>query len=173
MTSPSSSLSAKPVKKFTGKKALLWLVGFFLVVFIVNGLMAYFALGTWGGLDTSDAYRKGIHYNEQIAAAEAQKKSGWKIRLSHSPTALRGDRIDVAVVWPDQDLPPARIAARISRAVTNAHDQEIILSKSADNIYTAPVMLPEAGQWNVTILVSRPDGPIYQHRQKIFIAAED
>lgn len=173
MTSPSSSLSTKPVKKFTGKKALLWLVGFFLVVFIVNGLMAYFALGTWGGLETDDAYRKGIHYNEQIAAAEAQQKSGWKIKLSHSPAALQGDRIDVAVTRPDEDLPPARLTAHITRAVTNVHDQEIILSKSADNIYTAPVTLPEPGQWTVTILVTRPEGPIYRHRQKIFVDAED
>ncbi len=173
MINPPSSLPAKPAKKFTGKKALLWFVGFFLVVFIVNGVMAYFALGTWGGLDTNDAYRKGLHYNDQIAAAEAQEKSGWEIRLSHNPATLQGDRIDVAVAWPDRDLPPAEVAALISRPVTNVHDRKIILSKSAGNIYTAPVMLPEAGQWNVTILVTRPDGPIYQHKQKIFIAAED
>jgi len=173
MTSPSAESANQPARKFTGRKALLWLVGFFLVVFTANGVMAYVALGTWGGLDTRDAYRKGIHYNDQIAAAEAQKRSGWTVRLRHRPATLRGDRIDVAVSWPDRDLPPAAVAALISRPVTNVHDRKIILTKSAENIYTAPVELPEAGQWNVTILVSRPDGPIYQHRQKIFIAAED
>lgn len=174
MTSPSPEpLKKFTGKEFTGKKALFWFIGFFLVIFLVNGIMTYIALGTWGGLDTTDAYRKGLHYNENIAAAEAQHKSGWKIHLSHSPLTIQQDRIDVMITHPKQDLPPARVSVQISRAVTNAYDQELILTKAEDNLYTGPITLPEAGQWNLQVLVKRAEGPIYQLKEKIFIPAEN
>lgn len=167
-----TSSPQKPVKPFTGKKALLWFIGFFLVVFTVNGIMTYIALGTWGGLETKDAYRKGLNYNDQVAAAEAQAASGWHLSVSHAPETLTGDRIDVTVKWPENDPRPAKVVARITRAVTDIHDQEITLSKSGDTTYTSPLHLPEAGQWNVSILVFRPEGVIYQMKDKIFIPAQ-
>ncbi len=163
-------MTTKPVKKFTGKKVLMWFVGFFLVVFAANGIMAYIALGTWGGLETKDAYRKGITYNDVIAAAEEQKKSGWVISLVHSPKSMQGDRIGVTISWPKMDAAPTKVKAQVGRAVTDAYDQEITLIKSADNLYTAPIALPNAGQWNVTILVKRQEGPIYQLKDKFFIS---
>ena len=162
----------EPVKKFTGKKALLWFVGFFLVVFAVNGIMVYIALGTWGGLETQDAYRKGLHFNDKIAAAEEQRQSGWDIKIGHTPQQQQGDRIDIAVRWPEQDLPPAQVIARITRSVTDAYDQDVTLTRSEGNLFTGPVTLPEAGQWNLNILVIRPDGLTYQVKDKFFIPGE-
>lgn len=173
-----SDEKSRDVKKFTGKKALIWIVSFFLVIFTVNGIMTYFALGTWGGLQTTDSYRKGIFYNDEIAAAEAQANSGWKIILRHSPERLstpRGPdmRLDVEVSRPANDLPPVKVTALVTRAVTNIHDQRLILTERADGLYTAPLTLPEAGQWNVTILVRRADDTIYQLKDKIMVAAAD
>jgi nitrogen fixation protein FixH len=168
-----TSSPQKPKKEFTGRHALMWIVGFFLIIFTVNAIMATIAVGTWGGLETRDAYRKGLYYNDEIAAAEIQKKSGWKLSLKHSPVSLHADRLDVEIIWPENDLPPIKVTALISRAVTNAYDQKIILTRAGNNIYTAPLSLPQAGQWNVNILVTKADGPIYQLREKIFIEAEE
>lgn len=169
---PTEQPEAKPVKKFTGKHALIWIVSFFLVIFTANAIMATIAIGTWGGLETDNAYRKGIFYNNEIAAAEEQKASGWQISLSHTPTSLMGDRLDVSVTWPKDDLPPATVSALITRAVTNAYDQEITLTRTGNNIYTAPLSLPFKGQWHVNILVKRTKDTIYQFKDKIFIEAE-
>lgn len=163
---------AKSVKKFTGKHALIWIVGFFLVVFAANAIMATIAIGTWGGLETDDAYRKGLYYNDEIAAAEEQKTSGWQISLSHTPVSLMGDRLDVSITWPTDDLPPANVTALITRAVTNAYDQEITLTKAGKEVYTAPLSLAFKGQWNVNILVKLTNGTIYQIKEKIFVEAE-
>jgi len=162
--------SPKKITEFTGKKALLWFAGFFLVVFIVNGIMAYIAVSTWGGLETENAYRKGIHYNAELTAAAQQKASGWKISLAHHPEIPGRDRMDVNVTWPEADLPPEKVSVLISRAVTNAYDQEIILSAIGNNIFTAPVNIPLPGQWTVTILVKRPNSPPYQVTEKIMLA---
>lgn len=160
------------VKKFTSRKALLWFVGFFGIIFAVNAVMATIALGTWGGLDTKDAYRKGLAYNAELAAASAQNSSGWKITLSHRPKSIEGDRIDVNITWPESDLPPAKVSAVITRPVTNSHDQEIFLTRTGTDVYTAPVKLPLAGRWNVTILVRQADGPLYQLKENFFVAAK-
>ncbi len=169
---PNNAPREKSIKKFTGKHALIWFVGFFLIIFTVNAIMATIAIGTWGGLETNNAYRKGIHYNEEIAAAEKQKESGWQVSLDHTPTSLVGDHLDVLVTWPKGDLPPESISALVTRAVTNAHDQEITLTKRGeDDIYTAPVTLPFYGQWDINILVKRNKNTIYQIKEKIFVKA--
>ncbi len=159
----------EPIKKFTGKKALMWFVGFFLIIFTVNGIMAYLAVGTWGGLETEDAYRKGIRYNDEISAASEQKQSGWIISLVHRPKTLKGDRIDIYISWPETDLPPAQVTAVVGRAVTNRYDQQITLTMTRDNIYTTAVEIPEPGQWNIKILVKRAEGPLYQLNEEFFI----
>ncbi|NOZ41657.1 MAG: hypothetical protein GXP02_00585, partial [Alphaproteobacteria bacterium] len=87
----------KNIAPFTGKKALMWVVGFFIVIFIINGLMVFFALSTFGGLETRNPYFKGLYYNRQLAAAAAQEKSGWKISLNHIPATLKGDRLTVRI----------------------------------------------------------------------------
>ncbi|NOZ66559.1 MAG: FixH family protein [Alphaproteobacteria bacterium] len=161
--------SVPPAKEFTGKKAMMWIVGFFLVIFTVNAIMATVAVGTWGGLETDNAYRKGLFYNNEIAAAEDQHKSGWTIALSHRPTAMENDRIGVKITWPENDLPPVQVSVLITRAVTNAYDQEIILTNAGDNIYTAAVKFAEPGQWDVDVIVKRSEGPVYQLTDKIFV----
>jgi len=160
-------------KKFTGKKALIWIIGFFGVVFAVNGVMLYMALHTWGGLETDDAYRKGLFYNREITAAEDQAKSGWIISLDHQPISLRGDILAVNITRPDGDLAPEKVTAFISRAVTNIYDQTITLDQLGANQYGTPLTLPQPGQWDVDIRVSRPNGPLYQLKEKIFIAAPE
>ena len=42
-------------------------VGFFLVVFAVNGAMMTIAFKTWTGLDTENAYQEGLAYNDRLA----------------------------------------------------------------------------------------------------------
>jgi len=46
-------------------------VGGMLLVIVVNGVMISYALGTFPGLSTEDAYRRGLAYNQTIAAADA------------------------------------------------------------------------------------------------------
>ena len=59
-------------KELKGRHVLMVLCGFFVVMFVVNGIFVYFALATFSGGDTSNPYRKGLHYNEMLAADERQ-----------------------------------------------------------------------------------------------------
>ena len=50
---------------------------FFGTVFAVNGAMIYAAVSTYSGVVANEPYRKGLHYNERIAADERQARLGW------------------------------------------------------------------------------------------------
>ena len=60
-----------------GRHVLWVFLGFFATVFVVNGAMIYSAVSTYSGLVANEPYRKGLHYNERIAAAERQANLGW------------------------------------------------------------------------------------------------
>ena len=52
-------------------------LAFFASIFTVNGVMIYSALSTYTGLVANEPYRKGLHYNERIAADARQIRLGW------------------------------------------------------------------------------------------------
>ncbi|MDG1709009.1 MAG: FixH family protein [Emcibacteraceae bacterium] len=150
-------------KPYTGKRILAWFIGFFLVVFSANGIMTYFALKTWTGLETDDAYVKGLNYNSEIEKARVQTSSGWNIIISEKPSAMSG-RFEVQLTRPLESLPPTQITATFIRSVQEGYDQEISLSPLGNNLYGAPIELPLVGQWNVLVVVNSQNEPIYKLR---------
>ena len=72
-----------------GRHVLMALIAFFGIMLIANGIFVYFAVATFSGGDTSNAYRKGLNYNETLAAAERQAARGWQTQLAYDDTAGR------------------------------------------------------------------------------------
>ena len=60
-----------------------------LVVVAVNGVLFTFAIGTFSGLQTEDAYRKGIAYNDALAGAREQATRGWQAQIDHAEARVR------------------------------------------------------------------------------------
>lgn len=82
--SSASSFSTGPRRGLRGGHVLLVFIGFFVTVFVVNGVMIYEAISTFGGLETPDAYRKGLAYNQRIAEGVAQEQRGWHDTLAYA-----------------------------------------------------------------------------------------
>ena len=139
-------------KPYTGKRILIWFVGFFLVVFSANGIMTYFALKTWTGVETENAYVKGLNYNQELDKANAQQQSGWNIDISGTPKITEG-RFEITLTRPKESLPPSEVTATFIRAVTEGYDQQIPLSHNGGDVYGADIKLPLVGQWNVLVVV--------------------
>ena len=72
-----------------GRHVLVVFLGFFAAVFLVNGAMIYSAVSTHTGLVANEPYRKGLHYNERIAADERQARLGWTDALRGRPRRPR------------------------------------------------------------------------------------
>ena len=63
----------------SGLAVLLILVTFFATVVAVNVVMAYLAITTLGGVRTPSAYKAGLNFAADVAAAERQSKLHWQI----------------------------------------------------------------------------------------------
>ena len=60
-----------------GWHALLWFVGFFGFMFVVNGIFLWTAITTFPGEDTEKSYAVGLAYNREIARRAHQAEAGW------------------------------------------------------------------------------------------------
>jgi len=67
------------LRELTGRKVLLWLVGFFVLVFAVNGVMVHAAISTFGGVDTPSSYKAGQMFEGEVANAERQDALRWRV----------------------------------------------------------------------------------------------
>ncbi len=85
--------AASEGKRLTGWKVLAILVGFFGVIFSVNGYMAYSAISTFSGEVDAHPYEHGIAYNHDIANAREQASRGWKVEVSLERLASGETRI--------------------------------------------------------------------------------
>jgi nitrogen fixation protein FixH len=167
--SSSEPAGARPLN---GRHVLLGLIGFFAVVFAVNGIMIYQAESTFGGLDTDDAYRKGLAYNERVAAAEAQAKLGWHDKLAYVPETKR---MRVSLSDPAGGaVSGLAVTAQVQRPATNRFDHEIVLEQTGAGTYEADVADLDAGWWTVDLSARRAaadqkDAALYESRRRLWI----
>jgi nitrogen fixation protein FixH len=157
-------------RTLSGRHVLLAFVGFFAIVFAANGLMIYQAVSTFGGLDTADAYRKGLAYNERIAAAAAQAARGWSDKLDYGADTKRlrvflSDRSGAAVSG-------LRVTAELKRPATNRFDQQLFLAQTGPGVYEVDAPGLEAGWWTVGLRALAPEGDdaaLYESRRRLWI----
>jgi nitrogen fixation protein FixH len=144
--------SAKPL---TGRTVLATIIGFFVVVFTVNGVFLFLAVSTNTGIVAVEPYRKGLKYNERIAADERQLKLGWKSGISMDA----GDGSLVAVLSDrDGNAVSGLVAnAKISRAVTDREDVEAKLGETAPGRYEAKLLTMNSGSYIANLEVSDPN----------------
>ena len=114
---------------------LLIFIGFFATIFLVNGIMVYEALSTFGGLETPDAYRKGLAYNQRIAEGEAQEQRGWrdKPRLRSRDAAGTRRLTEPA----GAGVPGLVIAGEIGRPATDRFDRKLEFTQTGPGTYEA------------------------------------
>ncbi len=167
-----SSPQPSGTRHLNGRHVLLSLIGFFGIVFAVNGVMIYKAESTFGGLDTDDAYRKGLAYNERVAAAEAQAKLGWRNKLDYLPERrrIRVSLTDAA----GEAVSGLALMAQVQRPATNRFDREIALEQTGPGIYEADVAVLDAGWWTVNLTARKGaadqnEAALYESRRRLWI----
>lgn len=79
MTTTSDRGAADGEFRLTGRHVFAILLGAFVFVGGVNVYMISRAIGSFPGLVTESSYRDSQHFNQEIAAAQAQAGLGWKV----------------------------------------------------------------------------------------------
>lgn len=143
----------------------LFALGFAIVV-AVNGVMIWFAVGSFSGLYTPRPRDRGLHYNDVVAAQQARDTLGWRIEATwrsesdrlelalsdRDGTPLDGARVTVELVRPAEKRPPFGIAMAVVDAGRHA----------------GYVALPARGNWDVDIVVER-DGRRFAQTRRMFL----
>ena len=66
-------------RELTGRAVLIWLIGFFAIIFAVNGWLVQAATSTFGGLETQSSYKAGLMFEQDVAKAERQQALQWRV----------------------------------------------------------------------------------------------
>ncbi len=151
----------------TGRRVLAYLVAFFGFIAAVNAVFIWFALGSFSGFDTRDAYRKGLDYNDVLAAAQAQETLGGQADLAHD-----ADRGVLVAQFQDRHGNPVRgllVEVDVQRPTHMALDQRLVLAEGTAGRYEAPVSFPESGQWKLRLDAELGNGTRYKLDQKLWL----
>jgi len=154
-----------------GRHVLMGFIAFFGVIFLVNGIFLYYALATFGGGDTSDPYRKGLHYNTTLAEAERQDAQGWRAALAYDQDAQR-----LSLTVRDSlghEITGLVVDGTLGRPATDKEDIAVKFGEMLPGVYTAALQLAP-GQWVVTAAAddpAAPGGTPYRLRQRLFVPA--
>lgn len=165
---PSTSRKSEGIK---GHHVLIAFLVFFGTIFAVNGVLLWKALATHSGLVANEPYRKGLHYNQRIAADAAQHALGWSDTVAITPSGET--RISVS----DRDGRPVTglaVAAVIGRAVSASFDRKLDFAEREAGVYVANAGAIESGAWILNLEARRAGGeaaaePDYRQRRKLWL----
>jgi len=156
----------KPPRQITGRMVLIGFILFFGTITAVNAVLMYFALNTWPGLVTEDAYTKGLNYNDTIATSESQRRLAWNIDVSFERG--KGLRIHIA----DKNQSPVTklsIEAALTRPLGDHNIEVLIMSEIQPGLYEAEFSTPLPGRWMADVKAVSSDGSTSTSRHEIMV----
>ncbi|MGA8610143.1 MAG: FixH family protein [Xanthobacteraceae bacterium] len=159
-----------PGREVTGRMVLLCLVGFFAVVFAVNGVMIHEALSTFGGVETESAYQAGRKYEEDVAMARAQDARQWRVDAKVEPMPDGAARVDI-VARDDAGQPLAGLdaAVQFKRPTDSRLDRLVTVTESSGGRFRGSAEDLPAGQWDLVIELSRHGDRLFRSVSRIVL----
>jgi nitrogen fixation protein FixH len=154
-------------RELTGRHVLLWLIGFFGLIFVVNAVLVRAATSTFGGLETQSSYKAGLMFESEVARAERQQALRW-----HVDGKLTRDRegeavLDISV----RDAQGAPVTG-LSADATLAHpadarlDHVIHLSRIGAGAFHGETR-GHAGQWELIVDFYRDQSRVFRSRSRV------
>jgi nitrogen fixation protein FixH len=167
--SPTTLPTARRRQGLQGRHVAAIFFSFFGAIFLMNGAMIYSAISTYSGIVSNEPYRKGLHYNDRIAADERQARLGW----TDTVTLSRDGQLIVTLTGRD-GLPirGALVNALVGRPSTNRHDIKADLRETGAGRYEIQTKALDDGSWMVALEVRTQDGgdePIYRARRRLWL----
>lgn len=146
------ALSAGRPRSVTGRMVFVAVVAFFVVVAAVNGVMIYFAVATFPGVEVDSSYRAGLDYPEELAAAHAQAARGWRVGVA----TVRHDDGVVTLALDVRDAKGAPVGGLAGNVVLK-RPSDIALDRTASLVegetgrYTATIADTLGGRYDLAI----------------------
>ncbi len=145
-------------KTLKGHHVLFWLLGFFGLMFVVNGVFLWAALTSFPGEDVRHSYLQGLQFNKTITSRQHQENKAWKAELGL--VAEPGGNVLVARIL-DADglaLPSRNVTAELRRAATQDSDIILEMLPVGSGEYRAALPIMVTGAWHVALKADIADG---------------
>ena len=156
-------------RRWTGLTVLLTLLGFFGVVFAVNGVMIFAALSTLTGVDTASAYQTGRMFEHDVAMAHAQDARHWQVDAKVTAAADGARRVFVvARDASGRPLGDMGLAVTFERPTDRRFDRDVAVTLDSPGNFHGSADIP-AGQWDLVIALSRDGDEMFRSRSRIIL----
>ncbi|MAP93352.1 MAG: hypothetical protein CMK07_00220 [Ponticaulis sp.] len=135
--------------RLSGWHVLMWILGFFGLMFIVNGVFLYNAITSFPGEYTKKSYVQGLNYNDTLEERSEQAARGWSTEMG-----FQHDRLIVRLQ--DENGYPLvhrDIVAVLKRSATEDQDALVTLTETSPGEYAASVDGLAGGIWRAEITV--------------------
>jgi nitrogen fixation protein FixH len=158
-------------KAITGKTVLVWLLGFFAVIFTANAIFIWLALGSFPGVVVESSYKAGQAYNQDIAEAKAQSERGWQVEAGLVRTTETNARVEVSALdKANTPLAGLVFTATLRHPTHENGDVVVPLSEGSPGVYAAEVPRVSAGNWNLVLEARRGDTRVFRSENRAFLA---
>ena len=153
--------------ELTGRMVLLWLVGFFGVVFAVNAVLVKAATSTFGGVETQSSYKAGQMFEQELARAERQDARHWQVDGKLARGRAGEAVLDIAAR--DEKGAPLtglKVVARLAHPADERLDHVFDLARTGAGRFHGQVEA-QAGQWELLIDLYRGDDRVFRSRNRV------
>lgn len=136
-----------------GWHVLLIMLGFFGVMFTVNGVFLFHAITSFPGEDVKKSYVQGLNYNDTLAARAAQAELGWTAEAGWQDGQLIFRLKDDA----GEPLSNMSVMGEVRRQATRSDDHTVLFSAIGGGEYVVMDAKLGAGLWALRISVYDPE----------------
>ncbi|KCZ63879.1 hypothetical protein L53_05125 [Hyphomonas sp. L-53-1-40] len=146
------ALSANPSArsgKLTGWHVFWIMVGFFGLMFTVNGIFLYHAITSFPGEDVRKSYLQGLDYNSTLEAKAAQDLLGWSAAAGQYDENLVFNLVDAA----GAPISARLVSVELRHPGTTTHDEIVVLEPYGGGDYVTSIADLPAGRWDAQFQV--------------------
>jgi nitrogen fixation protein FixH len=153
--------------ELTGRKVLLLLVGFFTFIATVDAILVKAATSTFGGLETTSAYRVGLAFNRELDAAATQDQRRWSAdgRLHRTDAGTLEFEMDLRD-FADVPVSGVQFEARLEHPADRRLDRAFEMREVAPGRFKGSAHVAR-GVWTLVIAVSRGSEKLFRSTTRI------
>ncbi|MEH6743238.1 FixH family protein [Hyphomonas sp.] len=156
-----------PRGKLTGWHVLWIMLGFFGLMFTVNGIFLYHAITSFPGEDVKKSYLQGLDYNSALEAKAAQELLGW-----NAAAGLYDENLVFNLVDADGNPISARlVSVELRHPGSTTYDESVVLESYGSGDYVTSVSELPTGRWDAQFQVFDPTGEkvVFRANKRIVI----
>jgi len=160
-----TTISGRAPRPITGRTVLLYFIGFFGIIFAMNFYMVRVAVSSFSGVETESAYKAGLSFKNDVAAAHAQDARHWSVEASMQ----RGTYTSLLITARDaQGLALAGLApaVRLAHPTDKRRDVALEFVELTSGQFKSLTPLPE-GQWDLVIELKREAGTVFRSKSRV------